>query len=227
MIKQTVLLTALALSGLASAQTLSLKATAEKEVTRDEMVMRLFVEKKGKSLEELNKAVLSDITKAQRASRAGAEVSSAGLQTYPVYDKNGRTDQWSVRVNVEVRGQDKQAVAAAGATLSQFMAFESLQFEVSRSAVEKARNDLVTEVSKSFKERAQLAANALGYKAFEIEEVALDVSLPQGQRPEPMPRVMAMRAAAVMDAQETIGALAEGGKEKVSTTLQGSVRLKN
>lgn len=227
MIKKTIFLAVLAGCSAVSAQTLSLSASAEKEVTRDEMVMRLFVEKKGKNLEELNKSVLADLNKALRTSRAGAQVASAGLNTYPVYDKNGRTDQWNVRANVEVRGLDKQAVSATGEALGQFMGFESLQFEVSRAAVEKARNELVAEVAKSFRERAQLTANALGYKAYEIGEVALDVSLPQSNRPVPQPRVMAMRAASLDMAVESAGALTEGGKEKVSTTLQGSVHLKN
>lgn len=205
-------------------QTLTLQASAEKEVPRNERVMRFFVEKTGKALDELNKNVTLDIRRAQKATYPGVQFVNAGISTNPVYDKSGRTDLWTVRATVELRSLDKQAVANSASSLAQFMAYESVRFELNQKELELARTELISEVSASFKERARLTAEALGYPRYEIAEVTLDV--PISDVPRPYPNLARAKVATFDNAVPLADAIAEGGKERVSTVMRGSVALK-
>lgn len=207
----------------AAAQTLDLQASSEKEVARNEMVIRLFVERNGRAVDELNKLVTQEVAKAKRATPEGVQFANAGLSTLPVYDKNGKTEQWAVRATVEIRGADKKAVASVGTTLSQFMAFESIRFELGKAELEKTRNSLIQEVTNSFKERARIATESLGFSRYEISEVYLDVA--SSDVPRAYPQMARTKTLAFETAQATVEGLSEGGVEKVTTTVRGRVAL--
>lgn len=207
----------------ASAQTLDLQASAEKEVARNEMVIRLFVERNGREVDELNRLVIQEVAKAKRATPEGVQFANAGMSTSPVYDKNGKTDQWSVRATVEIRGVDRKAVASVGTALSQFLAFESIRFELSKAELEKTRNSLIQEVTTSFKERARIATESLGFTRYEISEVYLDVA--SSDVPRAFPQMTKAKTLAFESAQAMVDGLSEGGAEKVSTTVRGRVTL--
>lgn len=206
---------------LTQAQTLSLVETVSVEVPQDELTAHLYVEESGASVSELNAAVGAKLRRALELRTPSVNITGAGIHTQPVYDKNGRTNRFTVRARVEVKSTDIAKASEVINKLANTMAFEGVTFSVSPTMRQKVSDSLMEEVSTRFQRKAQRAATALGYSRAELAEVSLNTS--NGAPPRPM-KLMAARAMA-MEAQPDMGLSSAAGVETVETTLQGSVKL--
>lgn len=215
--------TALCLSAPAWAQKLSLAETVSASVAQNEMTSRLFVEHSGESLPELNRRVAQVLRKALATREAGVVVAAEGLRTQPVYDRNGRTNRYTVRAVVSVKGTDLEAVSAVTERLASFMGFESVRFSVAPEQVRSVRVALSEQAAKSFMQRAQGMAKALGYKEARLLEGSLDGA--HEVRPPVTPYAGKMRAMAMSAESVDMGLQQGAGEEQLSVTFSGTVEL--
>jgi len=214
-------LLAISAPALSWAQRLALSETVSATVPQSEMTARLFVERAGENLPELNHQVGRTLKQALSTARAGVTVASEGVYTQPVYDRQGRTNRYTVRAVVSVKGTEVESVAAVTEKLSQLMGFESVTFSVAPSQLKAIRDKLGEDAAKAFMERAQRVAKALGYKEARLVEGSLD-----GARPV-MPTPITARPMAMAMSLEKSGVNLEqaAGVEQVSVTFSGTVEL--
>lgn len=203
------------------AQRLALSETVSATVPQSEMTARLFVERAGENLPELNRQVGRTLKQALSTARAGVTVASEGVYTQPVYDHQGRTNRYTVRAVVSVKGTEVEHVAGVTEKLSQLMGFESVTFSVAPGQLKAVRDKLGEDAAKSFMERAQRMAKALGYKEARLVEGSLDGAHPV------MPTPLTARPMAMARSLEKSGVNLEqaAGVEQVSVTFSGTVEL--
>lgn len=203
------------------AQRLALSETVTDTVPQSEMTSRLFVERAGSNLPELNSQVGRTLKQALAMARPGVTVASEGVYTNPVYDRQGRTNQYTVRAVVSVKGTDVEDVAAVTERMSTLMGFESVTFSVAPAQLKAVRDRLGQEAAQAFMERAQRMAKALGYREARLVEGSLDGA--QLNYPQPV----VARAMTMSMASEKSGVNLEraAGVEQVSATFKGTVEL--
>lgn len=211
------LMTAMTMPAIAQSM-LTLSENASMVVTRDELTVRFFVEKSGENIGDLNRAVFAELDKALSFSSQEARVTSAGLGTYPTYNKDGKLGGWRVRATVELKGTNMALISRRANSLSEFMAFESMNFTLSAGTRKTAQDSLLAEVSTRFKAKAREAAKALGFAGIRIHQVSLDSA--HADLPMPVPRVAAMAMPA-----EGLDFAGMASRETVSTTLTGTVEM--
>ena len=202
---------------------LELQASATGYATNDQMVVHLNAEQSGTEVGPLNDKVLEALRKALDSTRgvAGVKARAGSVSTMPVYDKEGQRTAWRVVGSVILEGTDLKATGDLAGQLSRDLHLASVQYRLTPARRAEAENKLIDEAAAAFRERADRATRALGFKTFELKRVNVQTST-SGPRP-PVP--MMMRAAVARDAMSE-SVPADGGDATIDVTLVGTVRLR-
>lgn len=172
---------------------------AQLQLPNDEALASFYYEVQDadarKAQTQVNARVAEGIAALKRAD-PGAQVESAGYQSYPVYTQPSgvapRISGWRVRQTVNLRTTDLERLASTVQAGQGVMALGSLQFQLSRAAREKAEAQLIERAVANVQARIAAAAKALGVppERVRIEELSF------GRRDEfSPPQPMMMRAA--------------------------------
>jgi predicted secreted protein len=200
--------------------TLSLDAQARASVPNDEMVVTLAAERDGPQVAPLNEAVLAQLNAAIAEARAVAGVRArlGSIWTQPMHARDGKPIGWRVRGEVVLESEQVQALAQLGGRLGERMQLAGVAFRLSHARRRAEEQRLLAEAAQTFQARAAEAAEAFGFRSFELKDLSVRAAGQPGPRPMMAARGVAEAAAAPMPS--------EGGESEVVVVVTGTVELK-
>lgn len=198
----------------------TLSAEASSEVAQDTVEITLAAELSGASQTEVADALnqrLDSVMK-QAKGHQGIEARSGSYRIWPTTDREGKIAEWRGQAEILLESRDFPAVSKLAASLGDRMPISGLSFSVSRERRAAEEQKLLAQAVDAFKARAQALTQALGFGAYRFRSVELGG---QGAVPPvPMPRMMMSAMAA-----DKAAAPVEGGRERVSVSVQGTIAL--
>lgn len=204
------------------APTLTLEASARTEVTNDEMVIRLAVEREGTDLNSINQFVLqslnSGIEQAKKVSDVKATLGS--LYTNQNWTPQGRPSGWKVRGEIVLQSKNLAGLGQLAGDLSARMLLAGVQFRLSAEARAQAEKRLLVEAANAFRNRAKEASLALGFKDFAMKDLNLSNGFNVIVRP------LLARAEMAMAKTASAAVPTESGESEVVLSFSGSIELK-
>lgn len=197
----------------------SLSAEAVTEVSRDTVRITLAAEVSAAAQADAASALTEklDSVMKQVRDKDGVKAYSGNYRIWPMSDQDGRISDWRGRAEIILESADFEAVSKLAAAVGDRMPIANMSFFV--AARERARHEaaLLQEAAAVFRQRAQELAQAFGYASYSIREIQLGGS-GASYRPESS-RMMAMAADAAA------GVPLEGGTERISLSVQGTIFL--
>ena len=226
---QTVLACAALLTASVSAQPLpqqepplaSLSAEASAEVAQDEVQITLAAEVTGATQQQVSQALNERLqtTMKQARGHTGIDVQSGAYRIWPATGRDGKVSEWRGHAEILLQSKDFAAASQLAAALGSHMPVASLSFSVSEASRTAEEQKLLSQAVVAFRQRAQALTQALGFEGYRLKTLDLNGV---GRVPpvSPAPRMMAMAAAS-----DSVAVPLEGGRERVSVSIQGSVFL--
>jgi len=200
--------------------TVSLQASAQRELANDLLSATLTVEVNDATPAAVANAVNARVNQALRSAREVEAVRawSGSNQTFPVYTRDNQLQGWRGRGELRVESRDFAAAAALIGKLQSGMQLRAIQFSVSPEAQRAAEDALISEAIAAFKARAGIVQTALGGRGYKLQ--TLDVS---SGRNGPVPR-LAM-ASPAMAAQAVAPPALEGGVTTITVNANGTIEI--
>jgi predicted secreted protein len=228
MLKKTILLLPLLLLMAAQAHAaahdgynrVGLSASASMEVENDTLVAVLYTQKEGSNTSKLSKAVNRSITEAVEMAKKlpNIKVQTLEYSTNPVYKRN-ILNGWRVRQSIRLESKDSTALSDLIGTLQKKLKVSHISYSISPERRKEVEEQLIAKAIAAFNHRAELVAKAMDRNGFRLIQIQVNTS---GMAPRPYPmRAMAMEAK-IADA----GPALEGGTQRVTVSVNGSVELK-
>jgi predicted secreted protein len=200
----------------------SLEASAVEEVPTDTLTITLFTEEQGPDATTLAAKVNARLDQALATAKreAAVEARSGSYQTNPLYDRANQITGWRIRAEMTLESRDFKAAGALAGRLQPAMKLSAMTFSLSHEAREKAEGELLTQALGKFQHKAQAIARTLGFPGYTLGQIAVrnDGTL----RPPIAYRGM---AAAMADVAAAPPVPTEGGTNRVTVTVSGSVIL--
>ncbi|MGB0721597.1 MAG: SIMPL domain-containing protein [Gammaproteobacteria bacterium] len=203
----------------------TLTAQASDEVENDRMIVRFAAETEQNTAAQVANEINRVMGEAHDALKAYPELDAAtgNYSIHPVYvtakfDNSRRIGHWRGSQELRLEGTRMQDMAKLTETLQGILVIKNMEFTVSRKLREQTRDRLMKVAIARFKQRAELAAKALGHEGFRLVE--LGIGHP-GHMPQPL-RTMAMDKAMVRSAAPLA---TQPGSSDVVVTVSGTVEL--
>lgn len=197
----------------------TLSAQATTEVAQDQVRITLAVELSGRTQEQVSQMLNERLqaTMPQAKGHAGIDVQSGSYRIWPMNDRDGKVSEWRGHAEILLRSEDFDAASRLAATLGAHMPVAGLAFSVSDARRAETEQKLLAQAVSAFKQRAEALSEALGFGGYRLKTLDLDGS---GEMPvSPAPRMMAMSASSAAAVP------VEGGRERISVSLRGTVFL--
>jgi predicted secreted protein len=200
--------------------TVSLAASAQRELPNDRLDATLYVEVNDATPAGAANAVNARVNQALRLARDydTVEVRSGNNQTFPVYTRDNQLQGWRGRGEVRLESMDFEAASALIGKLQANMQLRGMRFSVSPQAQRAAENALITEAIAAFKARAAIVQAALGGRGYKLRD--LDVS---SGRNGPVPRMAMAQAAPV--ARDVAPPALEAGMTTITVNANGTIEI--
>lgn len=196
----------------------TLRAEASEEVARDMVKITLAAEFSDTSQAAVAKALSAALDSVMKQAKGATNVkaSSGNYSVWPMNDQDGKISNWRGRGEILLESRDFAAASELAATLSDRMPIASLSFFVSPEARAEKEAALLSRAAKAFQNRAQEVAAAFGFAGYSIRTVDLSGA---GAEYQPAARMMSMAA-------DKAGVPLEGGTERVTVSMRGSIFLR-
>jgi len=200
--------------------TVSLQASAQRELPNDLLDATLYVEVNDPTPAGAANAVNATVNTALRTARGYAAVRarSGNSRTFPIYTRGNQLQGWRGRGEVRIESKDFEAASTLIGKLQESMQLGGIQFSVSVEARRAAENELIGEAIAAFKARAEIVRKALGGRGYKLQN--LEVS---SARDGPVPRLAMARAAPA--AQEVAPPAFEAGLTTITVNANGSIEI--
>lgn len=209
------------------AHQLSLSASAQTEVARDQLAVMLQVTREGSDAAQVQTALKQVLDTALNEARRAAEgqqmtVRTSGFSIQPRHGRDGRISGWSGSAGLTLEGRDAARIAALSGRLPG-MAIVSTGYSLSREARERHESALTEQAIRRFRERAAEMSRHFGYGGYTVREVTVqDAEVDGGMRP---PMVMARMSSSMAAAEAAAPLPTEGGQATLGVTVQGTVTM--
>jgi predicted secreted protein len=202
----------------------SLQASASKQVQQDEVKLIFAHDAKGNTAAEVNRLLAEalDQAKASLKEKSGFSLTTGSFRTTQFFNKDGRADGWRGRAELILTSNNLKAAQSAAGLLGTRLALSNIQFSLSETARRKEEQTLLKEVAQAFRERAQAAAEAFGFKRYQI--VNLNFSGANSLQPLPLMRSAAPMAASLATS-DPIRFSFDPGVVQVSVDVEGKVNF--
>ncbi|MCY1290848.1 hypothetical protein D9M69_465080 [compost metagenome] len=201
---------------------IALRAEVSQDVAHDLMHVTLYSEAQNsdpaKLAADTTAALNAALAKARGAKNVTVQLGSRN--SYPVYDKDGQQiTGWRERAELRLESQDFAALSKLTAELLGDLKMGGMDFAISKPSRKKSEDALLKEAVAAFKERAQLATEALGGKGYKLVSLNLASG---GFRPVPMQR---MDAAPMMSMAKGAAPEIEAGTSEVTVNADGVIEV--
>lgn len=202
----------------------NVQAEAARKVSNDEMHAILYIEKSNKQPAELAIQMTQLMNQAMLLARKypQVKVETGSQTTYPIYDNDSRKlKEWRGRAEVQLESTDFKAASQLVSELQQNFQTQSINFTVSDAQRKKVENELMTEASKNFQQRAQMLSQAWNKSGYNLVNLNLNTS---NNYPQPMMMRASMAkfsGAEAADAQDVAA-----GESKITVNANGTIQFK-
>lgn len=203
---------------------LNFQAEATRQVSNDEMHAILFVEKSHKQPAELSSQITQLMNQALSLAKKypQVKVETGSQTTYPVYDNDStKLKEWRGRAEINIESTDFKAASQLVSELQQSFQTQSINFTVSDAQRKKVENELITEASNSFQQRAQILTQAWNKTGYNLVTLNLNTS---NTYPQPVMMRASMAKFSGAEAADTQNVAA--GESKITVNANGSIQLK-
>ena len=200
--------------------TVTVTASATATVANDRMQAALRAEADNASAAAAANQVNAAIGRALATAKSvpTAKVATAGYSTFQVSDK-ANAQRWRVMQTISLESSDFTAAAALITRLQDEggLLLSSMTFSLSDKARHDVEDSLTQQAIKGWQERAQRAAQGLGFDAWRPGHVTVQT---EGGRVYPMPRMQALGASS-----SAAPVAVEAGTSEVTVTVSGEAVL--
>ena len=198
----------------------SLQAEAVTEVARDTVRITLGAEVRESEQADVAAALtrIVDSVMQQVRGKEGIKAYSGNFQIWPMNDKDGQISNWRGRAEIILESMDFEAASKLASEVADRMPITNLAFSVAPRERARYEAELLEEAASAFRARAEALTKAFGFESYSIREIQLGGS---GASYQPERRMMAMGAAA----DASVGVPLEGGTERISLSVQGTIFL--
>ena len=202
----------------------NLQTEVSREVQNDEMRATLYTEQSNKNPTTLANQISQSINSAMTAAKRYPNVSvkSTGQSTYQIYDDKNRLTTWRSRSEIELKSTDFRAMSELMAQLQEQLQLGGVSFNVSTQQRKTVENELLTELTQAFKQRATILQTAWGSSGYELVNLTINT---ENQQHYP-PAVMMARVSADMMEQKVATQSVEAGNSRIQISANGTVQLK-
>lgn len=202
-----------------------IQASASRLVANDEMSAVLSIEKTDKQpavlANQINELMNQGLTIAKKYPQV--QIKTGPQSTYPIYDNDSRKiKNWRGNAELQIKSNDFKATSQFISELQQNFQTQSIRFSVSDEKRKMVENELLTEASKNFQQRANTLTQAWHKTNYDL--VHLDINTNQNSAPRIEHAMFLSMKAASSDAiaeQEV-----SSGDTKISVSANGSIQLK-
>jgi predicted secreted protein len=205
----------------APAGVLTLDAQASSDVPQDVIHITLFYEQQASDPARLSETLNQHTAQALRDAHGGNQkdvtVQTGQLSIAPSNDKDGKLSGWRGRSELVLESHDFAAAARLAAQLNGEMQVADVSFSLSPEAQRDAQTKLTDQAIAAFRQQAQAAVQAFGYKSYTVREVNVARN---GNFARPM---KLMRGALASPAMDSIAV--EAGRATVTVSVSGSVQM--
>jgi predicted secreted protein len=199
----------------------TVSASATATITNDRLQAWLRAEAENPNASAAASQVNAAIGKALADAKAfpSLKVASAGYSTYQVSDK-AKAQRWHVVQTISIDASDFNAAAAFITKMQDEngLLLSGMGFTVSEKARHEAEDSVTQQAIETWQERAQQAAQSLGFGAWRIGRVTVQTS--DGGRVYPVARMQAMAAPAA-----AAPVALEAGTTDVTVNVSGDALL--
>ncbi len=202
---------------------ITLQAETSREVQNDQMQATLYTELNNASPTVLAKETAQIINHAMDLAKAypTVHVNNGAQNTYPIYGEKNKLTGWRSRAEIQLKTSDFKAGSELIAQLQTNMQLDGVNFSVSNEQRFKVENELLTEITKIFRDRATKLQDAWGASKYELVNMNINSS-----SDEPRPYPMMMRAAKFDAGSDAVPAqTVQSGNSRVRITANGSIQL--
>lgn len=204
---------------------IDLQASAVQRVDNDEIEALLFVEKTASNSKNLTAQINPIIKAAMEKAKAYPDVklATASQNTNPNYDyKTQKIQSWSMRSELRLISSNFEAAGELiGALQESGLQVASVDFKVSDNQRQKVENEMITQVTESFKQRAEVAKQSWGAADFKLVTLAIDSNTNTPAQP-----YYGDASYAVMDAEAASEpAPIAGGEQRIEMVAKGVIEL--
>ncbi len=202
---------------------INLQTEVSREVKNDQMRATLFTERTHSDPAVLAQTINQIINEAMTTARRypSVQISTGSQNTYPLYNNKQKTTGWRTRAEIQLKSTDFRATSELMAQLQQNMQIESVRFAVSPEQRRQVENELMTEVTQAFRQRADILRTAWSAAGYELVNVDINT-----QSDSPPVHPMYRATAVVQDAAAPEAQQVEGGNSKVRVSASGTIQLK-
>jgi len=209
-----------------SANLLTLSASANDKVSQDSVVITLFYEQESKDPKALSAALNQHLEAALKKTQGvdGINVStgqSAQFMSSSSESSRGEHASWRGRVQISLESKNIAAASKLAQTLTPDMQIEDVRFTLSPDARRAAEEKLSRRAIAAFREKAQAAVRALGYRHYTILQISIT------GEPDQVWMLDGMRREAVASAGNlSAGVPMKAGMSTVTVKVMGTVQMK-
>lgn len=198
----------------------TLSAEAAMEVEQDTVRVTLAAELAGPTQASVADQLNQRLDAVMQAVKGHADVqaSTGTYRLWPSTDRDGRISEWRGRGEIILKSQDFAQASRLAAAQADKMPIDGIYFSVSEARQNAVEEQLLGQAVQAFQARAKALAEALGYAGYRLRSVDLSGA---GRLPQPVgaaPRMMSVMA-------DSAAAPIEGGRERISVSVSGSVFL--
>jgi predicted secreted protein len=200
----------------------ALRAEVNREIAHDLMHVTFYSEAQDSDPAKLAAQITTELNKAMGLARSvkGVQMAMGSRNSYPVYDEKGqRITAWRERAELRLESADFGALSTLTGKMLQHMKMAGMHFSIASNTRKTEEDALLKDAVAAFKARAQLATEALGGTGYKL----VNLNLHSGGFHSPMPRMEAMKGAAMMDAAVTPEI--EAGSSQVSINAEGVIEV--
>jgi predicted secreted protein len=201
---------------------ISLQADTSRDVQNDEMQATLYSELTNANPTALARETTQVINGAMELAKGypSVKVNSGAQSTYPIYNDKNKLTGWRSRAEIQLKTTDFKAGSELIAQLQANMQLDGVNFSVSAKQRQSVEDELLTEVSKNFRARAQILQTAWGATRYDLVSLNINTS-----SDEPRPYPMMMRAAKFASADAAPAQTVQSGNSKIHVTANGNIQL--
>jgi predicted secreted protein len=205
----------------------SLAATAEREVEQDLISITFVTIQSGPDSAKVQEELVrytNETLELVKPLKKGQQlrVETGGMTVQPRYGKKSTIDGYVGRSTIVVSGTDMKTISGLTGTIKG-MSVEGIEFSVSPGLSKRVLKKLTLEAIENFQEKALEVSTAFG--AVTSKMINVNVNSGQGRNNYRNVRASAMALSASAAPEAGGGVMAEGGKETLQASVNGSVQL--
>lgn len=205
---------------------IDLEASAVERVDNDELEALLFVEKTASNPKSLTNQINPIIKAAMDKAKVYPDVklATASQNTNPNYNYETRKIQsWSMRSELRLVSNNFEAAGELiGALQESGLQVANIYFKVSDSQRQKVENEMITQVTESFRQRAEVAKQSWGAADYKLVTLAINSNTNAPAQPYYGNATNAMMVDSMAEIEP---APIAGGEQRIEMVAKGAIEL--